>query len=419
MLAYTPVHHLLFGLPGDPPGPRGAGDDERQPGRRADRHRRRRRARPPRRARRRLARSRPADPRARATTRWSALPRAAQLPVRRRAATRRCRSALPVPVRARACRRRRPEEHVLRRRPSGYAWMSAHVGDMDDLATLQAFDAATTPPAGDHPACARGDRRRPASRLTAARPGPGAIRGGLPVRTVQHHHAHIASAMAENGHDGREPVIGVAFDGTGYGDDGAVWGGEVLLADYDGYERAAHLRYVVAARRRRRRAQSRAGWRCRTCMRRCRVGPAAALCRRVHADGARRARRQLATGLGCTPTSSMGRLFDAMSSLAGVCHRVAYEAEAAMRFEGLAREAIESCAAPYAFGLDGDAAGRRATRPRTGDRGGGGRRSVGRGRCRDLPRASTSPSRDWSSTLRGIPVIARARTPWPCPAASS
>ena len=67
--------------------------------------------------------------------------------------------------------------------------------------------------------------------------------------------------------------------------------------------------------------------------------------------------RQLSTGLGCTPTSSMGRLFDAMSSLAGVCHRVAYEAEAAMRFEGLARDAIQSCAAPYSFGLDGDAAG--------------------------------------------------------------
>jgi hydrogenase maturation protein HypF len=67
--------------------------------------------------------------------------------------------------------------------------------------------------------------------------------------------------------------------------------------------------------------------------------------------------QQLETGLQCAPTSSMGRLFDAMSSLAGVCHRVAYEAEAAMRFEALARAALRTCGAPYAFGLDGDEAG--------------------------------------------------------------
>jgi hydrogenase maturation protein HypF len=63
--------------------------------------------------------------------------------------------------------------------------------------------------------------------------------------------------------------------------------------------------------------------------------------------------RQLQTGLGCSQTSSMGRLFDAVSSLAGVCHRVAYEAEAAMLFEALAGDAISGCDRPYAFGLTG------------------------------------------------------------------
>ena len=237
-----------------------------------------------------------------------------------------------------------------------YAWLSAHVGDMDDLATLKAFDKATShlqAITSTRPEVIIADRHPAYRSATWARRNP----AGLPVRTVQHHHAHVASAMAENRHDGREPVIGFAFDGTGYGDDGAVWGGEVLLADYDGYERVAHLRYVSLP-------GGDAGVRnpCRMALSHLHSAgvawdpglPCVAACTPTERGVLA---RQLSTGLGCTPTSSMGRLFDAMSSLAGVCHRVAYEAEAAMRFEGLARDAIKSCAAPYSFGLDGDAAG--------------------------------------------------------------
>ena len=65
----------------------------------------------------------------------------------------------------------------------------------------------------------------------------------LPLFEIQHHHAHIAACMAENGLDGSHPVIGLAFDGTGYGEDGAVWGGEVLVADYRTCERLFQLDY--------------------------------------------------------------------------------------------------------------------------------------------------------------------------------
>ncbi|HEV7203054.1 MAG TPA: carbamoyltransferase HypF [Jatrophihabitans sp.] len=235
-----------------------------------------------------------------------------------------------------------------------YAWLSAHVGDMDDLATLQAFEAATA-----HLASLT--RVTPgtivADRHPAYRSAQWATRaaGHRPVRRVQHHHAHIASVMAENGHDGSARVIGFAFDGTGFGDDGAVWGGEVLLADYDGYERAAHLRYTPLP-------GGDAGVRnpCRMALSHLRAAavewdpllPPVAAC----SESERHVLdRQLRTGFGCTPTSSLGRLFDAMSSLAGVCHRVEYEAEAAMRFEGLARTAVDGCGDPYRFGPGLDA----------------------------------------------------------------
>lgn len=216
------------------------------------------------------------------------------------------------------------------------AWLSGHVGDMDDLATLDAFDRAV-----DHLSAVCGVRpewvasdRHPGYR--SARRAAALVDGRRTVR-VQHHHAHVAAAMAEHRRDGSRPVIGVAFDGTGYGDDGAVWGGEVLLADYAGYERFARLAYVplpggdaaVARPYRMALAHLRAAgiaWSPRlACVTAC---PAAERLALEH---------QLASGLHCVPTSSMGRLFDAVSSLVGICHRAGYEAQAAVELEAAAR----------------------------------------------------------------------------------
>ncbi|MCM2393846.1 carbamoyltransferase HypF [Streptomyces sp. CWNU-1] len=215
------------------------------------------------------------------------------------------------------------------------AWLSGHIGDMDDLATLNAFDRAAdhlTAVTGVTPVVVAADRH------PGYRSGKCAERRahGHRVHRVQHHHAHIASAMAENGLDGSRPVIGVAFDGTGYGDDGAIWGGEVLLADYAGFRRFAHLAYVplpggdTAVARPYRMALAH--------LRAAKVPWSADLaCVLACPDDERRLlERQLDTGLNCVPTSSMGRLFDAVSSLAGVCQLAGYEAQAAIELEGAA-----------------------------------------------------------------------------------
>jgi hydrogenase maturation protein HypF len=229
-----------------------------------------------------------------------------------------------------------------------YAWLSQHIGDLDDLATLDAFEttqghlqslSGVTPTllaVDAHP----GYRSSRWARANAA---------GRDVVPVQHHHAHIASVMAEHGVDGREPVIGIAFDGTGFGDDGAIWGGELLMADYRSYRRSTHLSYVplaggdVSVRRPYRMALAHLdaagiGWD--------ESIPSVAACPPVE-----RAllRRQFQTGFGCVPTSSMGRLFDAVASLIGVCHVIDFEAQAAITLESTARETE---AAGYSFGHD-------------------------------------------------------------------
>ncbi|MCM4080973.1 carbamoyltransferase HypF [Paractinoplanes hotanensis] len=234
-----------------------------------------------------------------------------------------------------------------------YAWVSQHIGDMDNLATidtLAATSAHLTELTGVRPSALVADRH------PGYRSGEWARRhaGERPVRLVQHHHAHIASVMAEHGLEPGEQVIGVAFDGTGYGTDGAVWGGEVLTCDYKSFTRVGHLAYVPLAggdagvRRPYRMALAHlrsAGvpWH--------RGLPPVAACPAAERDVLD---RQLKTGVGCVPTSSMGRLFDAVAALAGVRQVAEYEAEAALVLEGVARTAPVGPDGSYVFGMKPD-----------------------------------------------------------------
>jgi len=240
-----------------------------------------------------------------------------------------------------------------------YAWVSQHIGDMDDLSTLDALTRTER-----HLEVLTGVR--PEMLVVDQHPGYRSNRwarreaAGRPVRTVQHHHAHIASVMGEHGLGADEKVIGFAFDGTGYGTDGAVWGGEVLVADYKSFVRMAHLGYVKLAGgdasilRPYRMALAHLGaagvaW-----------DPDLPAVRSCPTDELTVLARQLDTGFGCVPTSSMGRLFDAVASLAGVRQQVDYEAEAAIELEGLARSAQSAGPPqllPYAFDIQPGAVG--------------------------------------------------------------
>jgi hydrogenase maturation protein HypF len=164
---------------------------------------------------------------------------------------------------------------------------------------------------------------------------------GLRKVPVQHHHAHVASCMAENGVT--DPVIGVAFDGTGYGTDGRIWGGEFLLADFRRFRRLAHFRYVAlpggetAIKRPYRMAVSHLL---------SALGEEALdlplpLWSMLEPGELALVRRLMTAGVNSPLTSSCGRLFDAISALVGVRGVVNYEGQAAIELEMLAAEGVD------------------------------------------------------------------------------
>ncbi|MGH9678669.1 MAG: carbamoyltransferase HypF, partial [Candidatus Acidiferrales bacterium] len=170
---------------------------------------------------------------------------------------------------------------------------------------------------------------------------------GVRLVGVQHHHAHIASCMAENGIDGR--VIGFALDGTGYGTDGNIWGGEALFAGYEGFERAAHFAYVPMPGGA---AAIREPWRMAVSYLAVHFGTEflardIPFARELDRKKTETILRMIERGVNSPLTSSCGRLFDAVAALIGLRGEVNYEAQAAMELETLARASSDFGAYPF------------------------------------------------------------------------
>jgi len=216
-----------------------------------------------------------------------------------------------------------------------YAFLSQHIGDMENVETLEHFGNTISlykslfriePEIVAHDLHPDYLSTKYAQELSES---------GMKVIPVQHHHAHIASCMADNGL--QSAVIGVAFDGTGMGADRHIWGGEFLVADYKSFNRVGHLEYLplpggdAAIKKPYRTAigyiLSLLG---EDALRRL------AFVEQVSEAEAEVVKRQIERGLNSPLTSSMGRLFDAVSALIGIRDKIDYEGQAAVELEMVA-----------------------------------------------------------------------------------
>jgi hydrogenase maturation protein HypF len=213
-----------------------------------------------------------------------------------------------------------------------YAFLSQHIGDMENIETLEHFDNTIflykrlfriEPEIVAHDLHPDYLSTKYAQELGES---------GIKLIPVQHHHAHIAACMADNGVE--YPVIGVAFDGTGMGTDGHIWGGEFLVADYHSFNRVGHLEYLplpggdVAIKK---------PYRTAIAYVLSLLGEDAlnglALKEQAGKVGIEIINRQIEKGLNSPLTSSMGRLFDAVSALLGIRSEIDYEGQAAVELE--------------------------------------------------------------------------------------
>jgi len=226
-----------------------------------------------------------------------------------------------------------------------YAFLSQHIGDMENLETMEHFEDSIA-------LYQRLFRIEPKviahdlhpEYLTTKYAQELATKSDIRLVPVQHHHAHIVSGMVDNGLEA--PVIGVAFDGTGYGSDGNIWGGEFLVADYQRFTRMGHLEYLplpggaIAIKKPYRIA----------------IGYLLSLLgetslkqnlpflKQVDSVEIDIIRKQMEKEINSPLTSSCGRLFDAVSALIGVRSTIEYEAQAAIELEMLAYDKVNETA---------------------------------------------------------------------------
>ena len=225
------------------------------------------------------------------------------------------------------------------------AFLSQHIGDLENLESYKFFEEAV-----EH-----------FQRILEVRPKILAYdlhpdyfstkwalaQTGVQLVGVQHHHAHIASCMAENHLDGK--VIGFALDGTGYGTDGAIWGGEVLLADYADFERAAHFEYIPLPGGA---AAIHEPWRTAVSYLNKHYGkdlgeldlPAL---KAIDSHRLQVVQQMIDRQIHSPLTSSCGRLFDAVAAVVGIRSAVNYEAQAAIELEMAAHNSVDDGAYPF------------------------------------------------------------------------
>ncbi|MGK2860117.1 MAG: carbamoyltransferase HypF [Thermoanaerobaculia bacterium] len=228
--------------------------------------------------------------------------------------------------------------------------LGPHIGDLENVETLASYEQSIA-------RMERFLRVRPAAIVHDLHPGYLSTRYALERPeiakiAVQHHHAHIAAVMAEHRIDG--PVLGLAWDGTGLGTDGAAWGGELLLARYDRFERLATLRTIPLAGGD---TAIREVWRLAAALLDDTFGPGGwpeglPISKTIDASALRTVRSMIAGGLNTTPAHGAGRWFDAFGAIFLGHERSRYEGQIALEWNLVADESERS---PFSFDLDRDA----------------------------------------------------------------